>query len=285
MVMNKVYLFEKSNILKIRIEKMLSRLGFREIRSMFEDRVTISHFLKGLTSDDLLIIDFESYECEFDEILSYIQKNKKGQSPIIFVLVHFMEPNGLIRLFQRGVNDVLIKPFENEVFLNKINRLKDQQPLKQDVIIHEEQTKSSITLSWCSGYEIGVPLIDKEHKEIVNHFHRLYQFMKECRGQDYYKELITFLQEYVVRHFENEERLQVELHYPEYDNHRHLHELFRTRIQELVIKDASENVSNQDLIKLNLFIKDWLIHHIMVEDTKIGLFYKENHKNYKDFNF
>jgi hemerythrin len=169
-----------------------------------------------------------------------------------------------------GNIDVLLKPFNDIELLEKILKYR-LAPLIENIKV-PIKTVSNFRFKWNDGYKIGVEIIDDEHKQIVDHFEELYFNMSNGRGLKYYEQLLSFLQMYVNDHFEHEEKLQREISYDFADNHKILHENFKSQINQIIEEHKIKEVTNQELIRLTLFIKEWLIHHILVEDKKIAFF-------------
>jgi hemerythrin-like metal-binding protein len=175
-----------------------------------------------------------------------------------------------------GCTDFIIKPFANDTFIRKVvlNLAKSdssQIKLKNETRVQDEEEGIHM-LKWNTAFEIGVQSIDDDHKNIIEHFEKLYLLMKSGHGHAYYPEFLAFLEKYVDTHFKREEALQREIGYDGYDQHLQLHNVFKMKVKELIIAHGNEVASNRDLIRINLFIKDWLIHHILLADHKIGLF-------------
>lgn len=126
------------------------------------------------------------------------------------------------------------------------------------------------------GYEIGIESIDKEHKEMIDAFEELYNRMHKGQGHNYYNELLEFLDKYIDSHFQNEENLQEEIGYPDLEEHKKLHDSFKNTIKSIEEKHSDKEVTNRDLVEINLTIKEWLVNHILVEDKKIGEFANKN---------
>jgi hemerythrin-like metal-binding protein len=129
-------------------------------------------------------------------------------------------------------------------------------------------------VKWDESLEIGVEIIDNEHRTIVEEFEQLYEKMRIGKGHDLFSHFIIFLDKYVDGHLTHEEEFQQEIKYPEYEIHKEEHDKFREKVKEIRTEFDGKEVTNADLIKLNLFVKDWLIHHIMNVDIKIGAYYK-----------
>jgi hemerythrin len=99
--------------------------------------------------------------------------------------------------------------------------------------------------------------------------------MHKGQGHKYYDELLAFLDKYIDNHFVNEEKFQEEIDYPDLEEHKKLHEEFKKTILAIEEKHKNKEVSDKDLIEINLTIKEWLVEHILIEDRKIGEFVKE----------
>ena len=76
--------------------------------------------------------------------------------------------------------------------------------------------------------------------------------------------------DHTVRHFTDEEALQLEYGYPDYENHRQLHENFKATVNDLA-RRFNESGSSEELSSdVNKIVLQWLIHHIRNEDKKIS---------------
>jgi hemerythrin len=73
---------------------------------------------------------------------------------------------------------------------------------------------------WKDTYELGVPVIDAQHKEL---FKRVDSFLQVLRSEDSWdakipkiNETLAFMKGYVVEHFRDEEEYQRSINYPGY---------------------------------------------------------------------
>ena len=104
--------------------------------------------------------------------------------------------------------------------------------------------------------------------------------MKEGKGHEYYNELLIFLDSYVNTHFSHEEVLHDELNYVDMEEHKRIHDGFRDKVKLLIKQHENSEITNLDLIEMNLFVKNWLFNHIMVEDKKFGEFKRNMDGNF-----
>lgn len=132
-------------------------------------------------------------------------------------------------------------------------------------------------IEWRDELKIGIDEIDQQHMAIFEQFQHLYSLIREGSGHESVKDLLAFLTDYVHSHFVAEEILQEDIQYPNFKEHQKLHDSFSVAVDTFTKQFQDTPVTNQELIRFHIFIKDWLIHHIMVEDRKLGEYYLSLH--------
>jgi hemerythrin len=126
---------------------------------------------------------------------------------------------------------------------------------------------------WRESLAIGVEEIDNQHKELIRRFDDLLSACGEGgKGMAELKGLLTFLDDYIVEHFRDEEKLQESSGYPEFEEHKKLHDAFIERIFELQNEILIEGMAVHHVLETNNILLKWLINHISVEDKKLGKF-------------
>src|SRR5512140_2914297 len=125
-------------------------------------------------------------------------------------------------------------------------------------------------LSWREDYEVGVPLIDREHRylfELINEFHD-----KHASGNTRHEILrvLNRLVAYAEEHFQHEEALMEKIGYPRFAHQHGLHiDLFSSIFalnEKLTAHSARVDAKTMH------FLKTWLLGHILKEDMDIGDF-------------
>jgi hemerythrin len=132
-------------------------------------------------------------------------------------------------------------------------------------------------ISWREDLAIGIEVIDKQHRELINRFDALLTACRSGNGGPELLRLINFLDDYVITHFRDEESLQRKVSYPEYEQHRQQHAGFVKRLHELksqLSKDEMPALSH--VLNTNNMLLDWLIKHISSEDQALGRFINLN---------
>jgi hemerythrin len=119
-------------------------------------------------------------------------------------------------------------------------------------------------LSWRPGYELGVRMIDSEHRflfELINEFHDTHQAGGD-RGE--VLRVLTRLIAYAETHFQHEQALMADEGYPRLDHHLAAHDELVMAIFRLNegLEAGGANVDGKTL----RFLQRWLVDHIVKED-------------------
>lgn len=130
-------------------------------------------------------------------------------------------------------------------------------------------------IEWNSSYSIGVEEIDSQHKELFLHFNNLLAACNEGRGNKEVFRLFKFLDDYVVKHFNAEEKLQRDSGYPHYELHKLEHEKFKHQLQDLEASFTLESQGIYLVITTNKVMVEWLIQHILKQDKDIASYLEE----------
>ena len=278
-----IVIFISLDLLRLKIEKLLSQVGVTEMQQVKDSMVSLTSKNFLYPHAKLIVIDVTSAGFDATEVIKNLKANPKSKQLPILAIGNQAESEAVQKYIKMGCTDYIKKPFEDLAFVNKalaiIRASEDQDKVKVEVEVDAKvEVPESIKLTWNSSFEIGIPAIDEEHRAIVENFEKLYLLMMSGQGHDFYAELLDFLTHYIDTHFANEEAFQKSIGYDRMDQHMKRHQFFREKIQSLIDEQKSP-ISNTDLIKLNLFIKDWLIQHILNEDKKLGDFYKSTLKS------
>lgn len=119
---------------------------------------------------------------------------------------------------------------------------------------------------WDSSYEIGIPVIDKQHQRLVQYINELHEaFM--AKNASKVPEILAALTDYTVSHFAFEEALMEEAGYSYIGPHKKVHEAFINTVGKYVTRyKDGENIIGQLMAELQI----WLTHHIKHDDRDYG---------------
>jgi len=127
-------------------------------------------------------------------------------------------------------------------------------------------------LKWNNDLTIGVVSIDNQHKELFNRINLLLESMKKQRGQDEILNMLNFLEDYVVKHFNEEEYIQEKNNYPGYEAQCVQHQEFKEGLLKLRKIIESDGIKASSVIIIQQKICNWWINHISKEDMDLGKF-------------
>ncbi|MDE7273092.1 MAG: response regulator [Lachnospiraceae bacterium] len=126
-------------------------------------------------------------------------------------------------------------------------------------------------LVWQDRYNIGVEVIDKEHRKLFSILNKLFDLGKqEEKSQWVCQEAVKYFRDHALKHFADEEAYMLSVHYAGFEMHRRIHKNFRDRTipaleRELELTHYSEEAINHFLG----VCAGWLIGHTLIEDNAI----------------
>ena len=83
---------------------------------------------------------------------------------------------------------------------------------------------------WQERFNIGVDIIDKEHKKLFNIMNKLITYSKDKeKSQWVCQEGIKYFKEHAMKHFAEEEVYMASISYQGFEMHRRLHDNFRKK--------------------------------------------------------
>ncbi|AEV67936.1 bacteriohemerythrin [Acetivibrio clariflavus] len=129
-----------------------------------------------------------------------------------------------------------------------------------------------MALLWSKNLEVGVDLIDAQHKKWFEKADQLFEAGKNRKSKEYIIQMFDFLDEYTKTHFKDEEAYMARINYPELDQQKKMHEEFIKKLAELRKDYEVAGANITVILKANQFILDWLTKHISNADKKIGEF-------------
>ena len=121
-------------------------------------------------------------------------------------------------------------------------------------------------------YITGIPLIDKEHKELFRIIGDVHRIIMDEFIPDKYDEIVRLLEElkeYTKFHFQDEELYMESIHYSGLEAQKRAHDAFVTRLEEMDMEHIDEH-QQEALEEIMEFLTEWLVNHILNSDKKIG---------------
>jgi hemerythrin len=121
-------------------------------------------------------------------------------------------------------------------------------------------------ITWHDYYSVNVQEIDSQHRKLIGLINRMYDAMKDHRAQEVMGTVLTELVEYTEYHFTAEEQLLQHNGYPEYEEHKQVHEALTSKARGLKQEfDQGNTAAARDVM---LLLSNWLNVHILEVDRK-----------------
>lgn len=126
-------------------------------------------------------------------------------------------------------------------------------------------------LVWNERYNIGVDIIDKEHKKLFSILNKLFDFgRQEEKSKWVCQEAVKYFRDHAVQHFADEESYMASIEYARLETHQRIHRNFRDRTIPALERELEATNYSEDSVNHFLGVcAGWLIGHTLIEDHAI----------------
>lgn len=122
----------------------------------------------------------------------------------------------------------------------------------------------NLYIIWNKSNDLGIPIIDEQHRGIVSIINSLYYSVRQGKGCSTLLPTLIIMEQYSIIHFETEQIMLQEFNYPDYEKHLMFHVHLKEKLKEIKV----HSFSDKDPKKALEFLKKWWIDHINIEDRK-----------------
>jgi hemerythrin len=119
---------------------------------------------------------------------------------------------------------------------------------------------------WTPTLLTGVTFVDKDHQEIFHQADLLLQAMKEGKGHGELKQIIDFVDNYIISHFAREEQYMEEHNYPMKAVNKAAHAQFIKKFRDIKAMYESSTASSALVLST---LTDWFKEHIQKIDSNL----------------
>ena len=124
---------------------------------------------------------------------------------------------------------------------------------------------------WNRLYEYNIPVIDQQHKKIVDIMNNVVEKLEIGKISDDIKRECQIALIIVSEHFSDEERLLEDIGYPELDKQKELHKEIMAKLQNARREiDLENDIISQGIVEE---FRDMFKTHILKEDRRYGYYY------------
>lgn len=129
-------------------------------------------------------------------------------------------------------------------------------------------------IKWRDSYSVGSNEIDDEHKSLVKLVNDIFILVRDKKPQQAITSTLNELTAYAQIHFSSEEKLLAEVNYPGLEEHKIIHQDLLEKVSKYT--DRLENNDEEILQDFYLFLRDWLMTHIMEEDMQFKPYFEDH---------
>ena len=120
----------------------------------------------------------------------------------------------------------------------------------------------NIYIAWKPEYELGIPIIDEQHRGIVTTINSLYYGIQHNFGKEILAPITDMVYDYTRIHFQTEESFLEKIDFPNAEKHHELHRVLSSKLA----KTERDSILNRDPYEFIDFLKSWWVNHICRED-------------------
>ncbi len=128
-----------------------------------------------------------------------------------------------------------------------------------------------MSLIWRPQMSTGLTWQDEQHQELFRRIDQLFDAIDQNKGASVVKELLNFLKSYAIKHFEDEEKYMDTHACRTCVKHKECHGEFKEHLDEIIALYEHQGASTMVVLKLQTWMRDWLIGHIMSVDKEMVL--------------
>ncbi len=124
------------------------------------------------------------------------------------------------------------------------------------------QATHPVFIVWKPEYNLGIPILDEQHRGIVSIINSLHYGLANKRSDRLLKPVVGMVAEYTRLHFEIEEAFLGQCGFPDAERHRGWHRELMRKVSLI----GRESLWSRDPRAFMDFLKEWWIGHICGKD-------------------
>lgn len=122
-------------------------------------------------------------------------------------------------------------------------------------------------ITWNNWMTVQVSRFDEAHKKLIAMIGQLNDALQKGQSEKVIQDVLQGLAAYCKEHFADEERLMEQVGYPDFKEHKKVHETFISKVTEVIDDYNNQKASPSQVMNL---LSDWLLTHILKTDKKYG---------------
>ncbi len=123
-------------------------------------------------------------------------------------------------------------------------------------------------MKWTSAMSVGVPELDEDHRVLIRIINQLADAERDENHASILRQSLYSLLRYAEFHFAREEKVLAVCEFPGMTHHKGEHRAFTEHMRKLAADLDDDELPTGEIVNQELltYLKDWLNHHILIED-------------------
>ena len=123
-------------------------------------------------------------------------------------------------------------------------------------------------MTWTSAMSVGLPELDEDHRVLIRIINQLAESERNEDHVSVLRQCLYSLLRYAEFHFAREEKVMAACEFPALTHHKGEHRAFTEHMRKLAAALDADDLPPAEIVNQELltYLKDWLNHHILIED-------------------
>ncbi|MGB1199347.1 MAG: bacteriohemerythrin [Thalassotalea sp.] len=132
-------------------------------------------------------------------------------------------------------------------------------------VFYKKMAKTN-EMVWKESYSVGIESLDNDHKKLINLLNQFTTAYDYAMSEEYERQALRDLIDYTQYHFQREEQLLAEHHFPDLLAHKAQHKKMIAQVNSFM--DLYNEQGHNALDEISDFLSNWLINHINGTDKE-----------------
>ncbi|MCK9201400.1 MAG: bacteriohemerythrin [Gallionella sp.] len=235
----------------------------RDIAGSHHERWDGKGYPQGLSGEQIPIL---ARICSVADVFDALTSRRPYKEPWTVEAAH----DWILSESGKYFDPAVVRAFE--AAMPEILRIRE---LYRDDIIDPKQVltlpplapRADAWVAWDDSLSVGIDIIDEHHRYLFDLINDLHDVVSGKRGAREVARLVKSLDAYAKVHFRAEEQMMTHYGFTGLARQKEQHHAFEAKIHEFYEElHANPLVAQFDVLA---YLRDWLVHHIRVEDAKL----------------
>jgi hemerythrin len=124
-----------------------------------------------------------------------------------------------------------------------------------------------VLIEWRDEFKVGVPVIDREHQELIALINKAHAHMAEPDSDVTISDFLGEIYAHIATHFDDEEQLMRAARYDQFEEHADEHARLLDEMRDMMRDYEHRHQYKED--ELFARLRDWFINHFKTHDARL----------------